>query len=459
MKRALLFLLAVATATALVAPKLPAVDQTVIANNNNNDAPSGLEWWDSIIQSSGFQALTDSFEHAIKDTEAALSRAHPKDNDDDEGDDDDGHHHHGGKGKHGHHGHHGDVTKTIWELISTNKHTTRFAALVEEHDDIKDLLSDTSINHTLFIPTDRAFDRIPDHGKDKKPPPEVIRAILLYHLAPGRFCSRRLYYSHTIPSALNSSSLGDHPQRLRISSHLFFNTKINFFAKVIMKDIHAKNGLIHAVDSILLPPPPTAKIIQLLPNAFSTLSLALETTGLGEELKDLTFHGGTFFAPTNKAFTRLGPRANAFLFSDRGKKYLKALVKYSIVANETLYSDAFYRPKEGDEDDAEKGVSGKGRDYWHVDLPSLLDDKPISVDVRSWKGWTSIVANGFTRVLVQDGLARDGVIQVVGSVLFPPHKDGHSGVEEEEEREWEEEEIVQRLEEYVEEGEEDMRDL
>ncbi|KAK0633199.1 Fasciclin domain-containing protein, partial [Immersiella caudata] len=349
----------------------------------------------------------------------------------------------------GHHGHHpGDTTKTIYELISSNKHTTRFAALVDEHEDIKSLLQDTKINRTLFIPTNRAFERLPHHGdgdkdKDKKPPAHIIRAILAYHIAPGLWPSRRLYFTHTLPTELTSDSLGSHPQRLRISSSLVFGSRINFFTKFIIKDIPAKNGLIHAVDFILLPPPPTSKILQLLPNTFSTLSLGLENTGLGEELEDLTFEGATFFAPTNRAFTRLGPRANAFLFSDRGKKYLKALIKYSIVANETLYSDAFYKRKGGDEDGA-----GAERDYWHVDLPSLLEDKPISVDVRTWKGWVSIVANGYTRVSVQDVLAKDGVLQVVNSVLFPPRRGGRHEWDQEE-REWGVEEIVERLEPFV----------
>jgi len=440
MKQVLL-LFSAGIAAAFVTPRAPEADQTVIVipNDQNDVQPVAHNWWDSVMQGNGFQALAGSFEHAIKDAETALAQAQ---RDHDDGDD---HHHHGGHGGHDHHGHPGDSTKTIYELISENKHTKRFAALVDDHEDIKTLLQDTKTNRTLFVPTDRAFERIPDHDKDKKPPAEFIRAILAYSIAPGRWSSRRIFFSHTVPTELTSSSLGDHPQRLRVSSSLVFGTRINFFTKIVLKDITAKNGLIHAVDFILIPPPPTAKIIQLLPNTFSTLSLGLETTGLADDLDELTFLGGTFFAPTNRAFTRLGPRANAFLFSDHGKKYLKALLKYSIVANETLYSDAYYKRKGSDED---TDASPKSADYWHVDLPSLLDDKPISVDVRRWKGWVSIVANGFTSVTVQDVLARDGVVQLVNKVLFPP-RDGHHGGVAGEDREWEVAELMERLEPYV----------
>jgi hypothetical protein len=82
------------------------------------------------------------------------------------------------------------------------------------------------------------------------------------------------------------------------------------------------------VDSILVPPPKTLQVLELLPTEFSTLLLGLGKTGLIEELAEATTTGGTFFAPPNGAFKKLGPRINGFLFSKFGKKYLKALLKY-----------------------------------------------------------------------------------------------------------------------------------
>ncbi|KAK0729905.1 FAS1 domain-containing protein, partial [Lasiosphaeris hirsuta] len=327
---------------------------------------------------------------------------------------------------HGRHGHHGNPSKTIYELITESKHTKRFAELIEEYDDIKELLQDTKANHTLFVPTDSAFERIPpDH---EKPPKEFIQAVLEYHIAPGLFPARRVLFSHTIPTELELASLGGHRQRLRIGVGLF-GVRINFYSKLVAIDIVAKNGLIHAVDAILVPPPRQGKIIQLLPSTFSTFSLALETTGLGEELADLEWFGGTVFAPTNRAFTKLGRRVNAFLFSEHGKKYLRALLKYSIVANETLYSDAFYNRGSGHHDHDKKVESGS--DYWHVDLPSLLHEKAISVDIRRWKRFIAIVVNSLVHVTLPDGIASDGVVQVVDTVLIPPRDPHHPGADKE----------------------------
>ena len=87
-----------------------------------------------------------------------------------------------------------------------------------------------------------------------------------------------------------------------------------------------------------------ATIIDFLPTEFSTLELGLVKTGLFDGLNDTSTHvGGTVFAPSNFAFQKLGPRINGFLFSSYGQKYLKALLKYHLVANQTLYSDAYYK--------------------------------------------------------------------------------------------------------------------
>jgi len=222
---------------------------------------------------------------------------------------------------------------------------------------------------------------------------------------------------------------------------------VNFYSKVIAANIFGTNGVIHGIDSILFPPPSVLKIISLLPGEFSTTQLALVKSGFAdhdEHGHKLT--GATFFAPSNWAWKKLGPRINAFLFSTRGEKYLKALLKYHIVANQTLYSDAFYGPKKEEvgEDTIPKGV-------FHVDLPTLLKDHSLSVDVARWGGLINIRINGYNDVTVEDGIAQDGVIQVPRSVLIPPrhpHGAAYQG------EDLTVEDLMERLEPYIEEEEE-----
>ncbi|KAK2036060.1 fasciclin domain-containing protein [Colletotrichum somersetense] len=319
--------------------------------------------------------------------------------------------------------------KTIYELISESEHTTEFAKLVNDYEDIVKVLKSTDANHTLFVPTNSAFEHIPKH---KKPSKEQIEAILKYHVGIGEYDAKRVVHTHTIPTLLDEPLLGDKPQRLRTSVGLG-GVRINFYAKVVAVNIRANNGVIHAVNSLIIPPPFVGRELTLLPTKFSTLLLAYEKTDFVKYIHGVKSTGTTMFAPSNNAFARLGYKANAFLFNTEiGLKYLKALLKYQIVANATLYSDAFYRPDDKD---------AKITEHYHIDLPTLLDGKNIAVDVATWGGWTKVKLNGYIPIVVGDAVAKNGVIHVPARVPIPPHKhkkcdevDGEISVEDLKER-------------------------
>ncbi|KAH6628441.1 fasciclin domain protein [Chaetomium tenue] len=507
-------LLFAATTAALVTPGVVRKQQTPLATDQDKTAEQNVvqAWWDGLPNPTSLMSpiedrITKSIQQSSHRDFLSLIESEAQEED---------HPHPHPRPphrRHGRHGHRGDPDKTIYELIKENKHTTRFAHLVEKHDEIKHLLQDTKHNHTLFVPTDRAFkhfllhhggggdddDDDDDGDHHKGPSKEFLLALLKYHITPGLYPIHRIRTIRTLPTTLHPPALSTsttskshkhhNPQRIRTTTvPLIHLTRLNFRTRLLAGDFVAANGLIHAIDTFLIPPPRQTAIVRLLPAQFSTLALALERTGLEGELGGggeggggeggggeggggegggegvlVRSGGGTLFAPTNKAWARLGPKVNAFLFSEVGKGYLRALVKYHVVLNETVYSDAYYRGGEKEKGEGEEDGEGVGGGYWHVDLPSLLHGKPISVDIKTWKGFVSIVVNGFVRVVVRDGVADDGVIQVIGRVLIPPHKhhDGHGGVEKED---MSVEELKERLEPYLEESEqsreqEDMEDL
>jgi uncharacterized surface protein with fasciclin (FAS1) repeats len=243
------------------------------------------------------------------------------------------------------------------------------------------------------------------------------------------------------------------------------------------------------VDTIILPPPTVLSIIGLLPGEFSTLSLGLSKTGLLKELNDTAHAGSTVFAPSNFAFKKLGPKINAFLFSKYGERYLKALLKYHVVHNATLYSDSFYNtskwssgeeitrlglPSEvrsytrplrqsgfsnGPSDQPKKGRKPHGarkahpppKAHYHFDLPTLLHDLPVSVDINRVGPFIGMSVNRISRVVVADGVARDGVLHVVSNVLIPKKPKGKDGKEGQfwEGEQMSVEEFQERLEPYV----------
>ncbi|KAL8732410.1 MAG: hypothetical protein Q9166_002810 [cf. Caloplaca sp. 2 TL-2023] len=310
-------------------------------------------------------------------------------------------------------GHHDQPNQTIYELVSTSKYTTKLAAAINEYPDLVVLLNGTIANYTLFAPVDSAFEKIPD--KAPKPSKEFLKKVLLYHLSPEFYPAGKVLVTHTVPTALTVDTVGIGPQRVSTNIGLKGLT-VNYYARIIAIDIFGTNGVIHGIDSLLVPPPNVVDIIQLLPGEFSTLELGLTKTGLLPVINDTSAHiGGTVFAPSNFAFQKLGPKINGFLFSSYGLKYLKALLEYHVVANHTLYSDAYYAVDSVDNKDIPKGD-------FQIDLPTLLEDKSLGVNVARYGRLIVIRINGFSQVTIEDGIAADGVIQVVSDVLIPPKK-------------------------------------
>ena len=87
-------------------------------------------------------------------------------------------------------------------------------------------------------------------------------------------------------------------------------------------------------------------------------------------------------------------------------------------------------------------------EFSQIDLPTLLQDKSLSIDVARFGRLISIKINGFSDVTIEDGIAKDGVIHVVSNVLIPPKYVG--GVK----YEWQgedmsEEDLMERLDPYV----------
>jgi len=98
---------------------------------------------------------------------------------------------------------------------------------------------------TVFAPTDEAFAKIPPQALSKLLQPEnkeKLAAILTYHVVPGRVTA------HDVANLNSATTLQG--QTLTISKQ--DGVKIND-AKVIAPDVEATNGIIHVIDTVLMP--------------------------------------------------------------------------------------------------------------------------------------------------------------------------------------------------------------
>lgn len=158
---------------------------------------------------------------------------------------DDGDHHghkkhphkkHPHKGHHDHHGHHDHKpNKTVYQLIAESKYTTKLASLINEYDDLVELLNGTTANFTVFAPTDKAFEKIPDHAP--KTSKEFLHKVLTYHVSADFYPAGRILVSSTIPTLYIEDNLGKgEAQRLATNIGLRGLT-VNFYSRVVAVNI------------------------------------------------------------------------------------------------------------------------------------------------------------------------------------------------------------------------------
>jgi len=100
---------------------------------------------------------------------------------------------------------------------------------------------------TVFAPTDKAFGKLPEGTipallKDK----EKLTAVLTYHVVPGKVMAA------DVIKLDSAKTLQGSPVQITVCSETG-TVKIND-SKVIKADVKASNGVIHVIDSVLLPP-------------------------------------------------------------------------------------------------------------------------------------------------------------------------------------------------------------
>lgn len=106
---------------------------------------------------------------------------------------------------------------------------------------------------TVFAPTDEAFAALPEGTVENLLKPEnkeQLQAVLLYHVVAGKVMSGDIT-AEIDPETLQGATLmivpGEGWSEARRA------VKVNN-AKVISADVEASNGVIHVIDTVLLPP-------------------------------------------------------------------------------------------------------------------------------------------------------------------------------------------------------------
>jgi uncharacterized surface protein with fasciclin (FAS1) repeats len=99
---------------------------------------------------------------------------------------------------------------------------------------------------TVFAPTDEAFAKLPAGTLDNLLKPEnkaMLRRVLTYHVVPGKVLAA------DVVKVSSAKAVSDDTLPIKVSGSTVMVDK----ARVVKTDIAASNGVIHVIDTVLLP--------------------------------------------------------------------------------------------------------------------------------------------------------------------------------------------------------------
>ncbi len=185
---------------------------------------------------------------------------------------------------------------------------------------------------TVFAPNDAAFSKLPAGIVADLVKPEnkqTLSRILQYHVTTGNLTA-------TIINALNlpvnvTMLAGGSVTVSKNGGDVMVNNAV-----VIAPDVFATNGIIHVLDSVLLPPLDIVETAIVNGN-FRTLFAALRAADLVATLKS----PGPFtvFAPTDAAFSKLAAGTVEDLLKPENKEKLSNILKYHVIGRRVTSSD------------------------------------------------------------------------------------------------------------------------
>lgn len=241
---------------------------------------------------------------------------------------------------------------------------------------------------TVFAPTDDAFAKLAAGTIEELLKPEnkqQLTDILLYHVVAGKVMA-----ADVVNLSEAETALGEKVAIKVEDGKVFIND-----AQVIITDIEASNGVIHVIDTVILPPSMTAEEpmdivdIAVADGRFTTLVAAVQAAGLVDTLKS---EGPfTVFAPTDEAFAKLPAGTIEALLKPENKQQLTDILLYHVLPGKVMAASV----SDGLIADTALGTSV----FFKVDMGNAYINE--------------------AQIIITDIEASNGVIHVIDMVILP----------------------------------------
>jgi transforming growth factor-beta-induced protein len=235
---------------------------------------------------------------------------------------------------------------------------------------------------TVFAPTDDAFAQLPAGTVESLLKPEnkdKLVQILTYHVVAGKVMAAdaaKLTSADTV--AMLPLTIKADMGKVMINN-----------ATVVQADVTASNGVIHIIDTVLLPPEDIIDTA-IADGRFKTLVAAVQAAGLVDTLKGKGPF--TVFAPTDDAFAKLPAGTLETLLKPENKDMLAGILTYHVVSGKVMAADVV-----------------------KLTTANTVNGKPVTIKVEGGKVYINDA-----QVIITDILTSNGVIHVIDSVILPP---------------------------------------
>lgn len=274
--------------------------------------------------------------------------------------------------------------ENIVEVAVANGSFTTFVTALQAAG-LDDDLADENASFTVFAPTDAAFEELrstmSDEEWDALLASDDLASILLYHVVSGEISAEQAIAADgSLIETLNGNNVavGYVDGSVTVAD-----------ATVVSADVGASNGVIHVIDTVIMPPSGTITDLVVEGEQFATLETAVTTAGLGDTLAgDGPF---TVFAPTDAAFAKLGEETIAAILADND--LLTDILTYHVIGSTVSAKQAI-------------DLSGSAA--------TMLNDEDADINLVD-----SSLYIDRAKVSVTNIVATNGVVHVIDSVMKP----------------------------------------
>ncbi|XP_071520134.1 transforming growth factor-beta-induced protein ig-h3-like [Panulirus ornatus] len=286
------------------------------------------------------------------------------------------------------------VTKSLADLISSDRQFSILKKLVSKAGLLTQLREPGQL--TVFAPTDAAFQTLP--------------VSVLENLVEGNACLESVVKNHILPNVICSAAVQGMARTVNLLERYLLLEKTEedkIFveeAQVVVRDIVGTNGVLHIIDSPLMPQE-AKPVMEVLEGHNLTRFLdLLEAAGMMDELGSLT--DVTVFAPSNRAIDELPTEFLDDLMDNPTK--LREVLSYHMATPSLRANDI-----------ANNHIATTRAD--HPLRINLYSRSPLLSGLIEINGHRNVrLTAGCSRVSVLDSRACGAVVHVVEKMLVVP---------------------------------------